>query len=454
MARVYRKILKIQHIQHNAPIQIGNMRYTYDKAGNPTSILDASGIGKDLEWNADNQLRSIVDTEKGLFHSYAYDHTGERILKRYGTAQSGYVNGKNVETLYDFGESYSAYASAYFVENNNGYTKHYYAGATRLVSKIGEDYYENNELVPTGKEEKKQYFYFQDHLGSSTYITDLNGDIAQYSAYTPYGEMFREYRNVTPYRFNGKELDTETGLYYYGARYYNPATALWLGVDPLASKYPGLSPYVYCHSNPINRIDPDGRADFYLNNGELLGNDGNDDGRIFLLNDNNIYKDFDFETGGKLPSPLASKLYESSEEVDGLIIQKRVEEGADYTISEFHTVGINANTSGFILEPGGPSTTEINQNKRIPEGVYNIKPHSGKIYKNTYKLYNSDVPERRAILYHAGNTPNDTRGCNLPGKTRGEGTVYNSRKALDEIKTFISSQSGNNIKTIITNRIR
>jgi RHS repeat-associated protein len=74
--------------------------------------------------------------------------------------------------------------------------------------------------------------------------------------------MFREYRNVTPYRFNGKELDTETGLYYYGARYYNPATALWLGVDPLASKYPGVSPYVYCVSNPIKYVDPDGR-DWY-----------------------------------------------------------------------------------------------------------------------------------------------------------------------------------------------
>jgi RHS repeat-associated protein len=162
-------------------------------------------------------------------------------------------------TLHDFGESYIAYASAYFVENNNGYTKHYYAGATRLVSKLGEGYYENNELVSTGKEEKEQYFYFQDHLGSSTYITDLNGDIAQYSAYTPYGEMFREYRNVTPYRFNGKELDTETGLYYYGARYYNPTTTLWLGVDPLASKYPGVSPYVYCMSNPVKYVDPDGR---------------------------------------------------------------------------------------------------------------------------------------------------------------------------------------------------
>ena len=246
-------------IQPNAPVQIGEMHYTYDAAGNPTSILDASGVGRDMVWDAENRLKEIIDNKKGLFHSYAYDHTGERILKRYGTAQSGYVNGKDMGTLYDFGESYSAYTSAYFVENNNGYTKHYYAGATRLVSKLGEDYYENNELVSTGKEEKEQYFYFQDHLGSSTYITDLNGDIAQYSAYTPYGEMFREYRNVTPYRFNGKELDTETGLYYYGARYYNPATALWLGVDPLTSKYPGVSPYVYCVGNPVKYVDPDGR---------------------------------------------------------------------------------------------------------------------------------------------------------------------------------------------------
>ena len=248
-----------QKSQPNVPIQIGDMHYTYDAAGNPTSILDASGMGRDMIWDAENRLKEIIDTKEGLFHSYAYDHTGERILKRYGTAQSGYVNGKDMGTLYDFGESYSAYVSPYFVESNNGYTKHYYAGATRLVSKIGESVYENESYISYGDKEKDQYFYFQDHLGSSTYITDLNGDIAQYSAYTPYGEMFREYRNVTPYRFNGKELDTETGLYYYGARYYNPVTTLWLGVDPLASKYPGVSPYVYCMSNPVKYVDPDGR---------------------------------------------------------------------------------------------------------------------------------------------------------------------------------------------------
>ncbi len=105
---------------------------------------------------------------------------------------------------------------------------------------------------------KKMYFFHTDHLGSTTYVTGRE-EVEQYSAYTPYGEPFVETRSVFPYKFNGKELDTETGLYYYGARYYNPATALWLGVDPLASKYPGVSPYVYCVSNPVKYVDPDGR---------------------------------------------------------------------------------------------------------------------------------------------------------------------------------------------------
>ena len=441
-------------VQPNAPRQIGDMYYTYDAAGNPTSILNSEGKGKDLRWDAENRLRSISDSQEGLHHAYAYDHTGERILKRYGSAQQASYNGKDVGTLFDFGESYSAYVSPYFVETNNGYTKHYYAGATRLVSKIGESVYADSAYVSYGDQEKDQYFYFQDHLGSSTYITDINAEVAQYAAYTPYGELFREYRNVIPYKFNGKELDVETGLYYYGARYYNPATALWLGVDPLASKYPSVSPYVYCHSNPINRIDPDGRADFYKRDGEYFGNDGNDDGKIYLLNENeNIYAGYDVEIGGVISSSLVKILYESSEEVDGLIIQNRIEEGDDYTISEYHTIGLKNNTSGYILEPGGPSTTESNQDKRIPEGVYNIKPHNGKIYQNTYKLYNSEVPESRAILYHAGNKPEDTAGCQLPGRTKGKGFVGSSVKALNEIKNFISSQPGNNIKTIITNRI-
>ena len=56
--------------------------------------------------------------------------------------------------------------------------------------------------------------------------------------------------------FNGKELDSETGLYYYGARYYDPRVSLWLNVDPLAEKT--MTPYAYTNNNPIMLVDPTG----------------------------------------------------------------------------------------------------------------------------------------------------------------------------------------------------
>lgn len=68
--------------------------------------------------------------------------------------------------------------------------------------------------------------------------------------------MMGAYNN--PYKFNAKELDAETGLYYYGARYYNPRLSIWYGVDPLAEVTPSFSPYVYTMNNPIRYVDPTG----------------------------------------------------------------------------------------------------------------------------------------------------------------------------------------------------
>ncbi|WP_260209428.1 RHS repeat domain-containing protein [Apibacter adventoris] len=98
-------------------------------------------------------------------------------------------------------------------------------------------------------------------MGSSSYITNLDAQIVQHVEYVPFGEVFIEERNQswnTPYLFNGKELDEETGLYYYGARYYNPRESVWLSVDPRTEKYPGISPYIYMGQNPVKYIDPEG----------------------------------------------------------------------------------------------------------------------------------------------------------------------------------------------------
>ena len=113
--------------------------------------------------------------------------------------------------------------------------------------------------------ENQLYFYHSDHLGSTNYITNGNGEISQHVEYIPFGETFvEEYTFETadlsqPYLFNGKELDRETGLYYYGARYYDPRTSIWVSADPLMEKYPGWSPYCYTLLNPVRLVDPDGR---------------------------------------------------------------------------------------------------------------------------------------------------------------------------------------------------
>jgi hypothetical protein len=71
-------------------------------------------------------------------------------------------------------------------------------------------------------------------------------------------------------------------LYDYGARHYDAALGRWLTVDPLAEKYYPTSLYVYCGNNPENRVDLDGRADFWLN-GKVIGNDGVDDQPTYII---------------------------------------------------------------------------------------------------------------------------------------------------------------------------
>ncbi len=62
------------------------------------------------------------------------------------------------------------------------------------------------------------------------------------------------------YSFSAKERDAETGLSYFGARYYSSDLSIWLSVDPMSGKYPSLSPYVYCADNPVRCVDPNGEA--------------------------------------------------------------------------------------------------------------------------------------------------------------------------------------------------
>ena len=113
------------------------------------------------------------------------------------------------------------------------------------------------------------YYYHRDHLGSTQSVTDGTGDFTQFVEYTPWGEVFVELKGdsvlTTPYLFNGKELDEETGLYYYGARYYDPKMSVWYSTDPMEMDYPWVTTYGYCLGNPIINYDPNGKDNYTLN---------------------------------------------------------------------------------------------------------------------------------------------------------------------------------------------
>ena len=119
-------------------------------------------------------------------------------------------------------------------------------------------------IVPTPQPDV--YWLHGDHLGTGTYVTNSSGQATQFFLNLPFGETMAE-QNLpgaydNPYKFNAKELDAETGLYYYGARYYDARVSVWLGVDPLAEAEPGWSPYRAFYDNPIKYIDPDGQLEY------------------------------------------------------------------------------------------------------------------------------------------------------------------------------------------------
>ena len=132
------------------------------------------------------------------------------------------------------------------------------------------------------------HYYLQDHLGNNRVVFRPGDYVEQVNHYYPFGGLMGESTggNVQKYKYNGKELDRMNGLdwYDYGARHYDAAIASWPTMDPLCEKYYSLSPYVYCHNNPVMMVDPDGRDDYYTSSGEFLYRDNKETDNIIIRN--------------------------------------------------------------------------------------------------------------------------------------------------------------------------
>ncbi len=248
--------------------------------------------------------------------------------------------------------------------------------------------------------EKLQYYYHSDHLGSASYITNLDGEVVQHIEYVPFGEVFLEERNNTwntPFLFNAKELDEETGLYYYGARYYNPRISLWYGVDPLAEKYPGVSAYAYCVNNPVMLIDPDG-MDIWEIDGEGNAKFTNDGKAEVTVNGSPISK-FNFTGNERAYAQMGnhyanynvgglSKLQNSSVSVINLKEGSENQVVGGYNLSTSFNYEHSDSEARMFVEQGENTTLNMVLNDGYVPGYYD----------NKYNFINDVVHERGHVI--------------------------------------------------------
>jgi len=283
-----------------------NNLFKYDLNGNVTSDV-LPDDHKYMFWDEEDNMKAYYADDAGVYQYNVYDDKGERTIK-YNLNQTAklYQNGALVDGSMVL-KSYTVYPNPYMTVTSDGkFTKHYYTGSQRIASylssntgqisksadstavagtmsstdadfeadfrtyaeKAGLDMETIDAQLMAPVSQNGIYYLHGDHLGTGTFVTDGNALATQFFLNLPFGETFLEQqvfgKYSNPYKFNAKELDSETGLYYYGARYYNPRLSIWYGVDPLSEKYPSINPYTYCMNNPINAIDPNGKEIIFI----------------------------------------------------------------------------------------------------------------------------------------------------------------------------------------------
>ncbi len=225
-----------------------NNVYTYDTHGNMTSMPHLSS----MMWNSSDMLRSAGN---GTFTSYySYNAAGDRVRK---VVEKGNIR---EERLYLGNyERYRKYVNN--ILKTERQTVHIIDDRHRfaLIDRLTID---NGIILSTATNSIR--YQYDNHLGSASLELDQTAAIISYEEYHPFGTTsYRSGRTETEvsqkrYKYVGKERDEETGLYYYGARYYAAWLFRFVSVDPLQFKYPHYTPYQYAGNKPVSYIDLDG----------------------------------------------------------------------------------------------------------------------------------------------------------------------------------------------------
>ena len=287
-----------------------------------------------------------VVSKIGDFDSYGSD---PRRIQYAGSETDGLsvdYKVKYTQQLQVIKDNYATFAVPYNGEDNNDYVDgkgfccndgSLEAAQSRVMARAMKNNFQEGDSY-----EKMQFYYHPDHLGSSSYITNLDGEVVQHIEYVPFGEVFVEERNNiwnTPYLFNAKEFDEETGLYYYGARYYDSRVSLWISTDRFEEKYPNVTAYSFTANNPMKFLDI---------NGDSLRIE---DKKLSLLYiSGNLYN----QNGQKYDGKISGFMKKAVSALD--VIRKGTE--GENMISE-----LQSSTNNFIIKKGQSKFTAANNHK-------------------------------------------------------------------------------------------
>ncbi len=176
--------------------------------------------------------------------------------------------------------TYSYNGNGERITKNNEYYLRDYAGRELAIYNNTADTLKSVNLFGNGmigiylSGEDKSMYFAKDHLGTVRTTMNETGEVENATDYYPYGEEITgrsiNYGQLAKYKFTGKELDTESGRYYFGARTYNKELGIWDQVDPMGDYFASWSSYNYCYDNPNIYIDMWGFAPDSLKNSDYL----------------------------------------------------------------------------------------------------------------------------------------------------------------------------------------
>ena len=282
--------------------------YSYDENGNMTKDLNR-GI-EEIRYNFLNLPSKITFTEKNAYIRNMYDANGHK-FKMITYANIPLVIGRAAPAKASAKAILPGQVADSLLRNNSlgdrlipsnelpcvaGQTTYDYCGNIVYKNGIPTIYREDGFSTLARMRFPEFHYYIRDHQGNIRGVTDGRGNIEQQNDYYPFGGMMASSTGgaVQPYRYTGKELVRFQGLDWldYGARWYDPAILRWNGVDKLAEKNNSVSAYTFCHDDPVNRVDPDGKDDYYTENGSFIYSDNKFTDHIIIRAINPLYKLF------------------------------------------------------------------------------------------------------------------------------------------------------------------